>query len=87
MGEEKLLLAYLCLFTQLCLGTGVQGIPGVDDIIKPTNTTDLVLIRNATNPLANQEWHGMDMLAEMFRQGGQPNIAEDTETSAQTETI
>lgn len=36
-------------------GFGVQELPGIDEMIKSTNITNLGLIREATNPLAKKE--------------------------------
>lgn len=51
MSSEKLLLAYLCLITKLCLVAGIQELPGINKFIKAMNTTNLGLIRDAINLL------------------------------------
>lgn len=50
-------------------------------MIEATNTTDLGLIKDATNPLARQAKRGVDM----YWQSGKTEIDESTETSEQTE--
>lgn len=81
MGGEKLLLAYLCLITQLCLAAGVQELPDINKMIEPSKTLDLGLIRDTTNPLAKQVRRATDIVANMFKQSGQPDIAKTDETA------
>lgn len=54
VGREKILLAYPCMITQMCFTVGVQELPGIDELIELTNTTDLGLIRDTINPMAKQ---------------------------------
>lgn len=52
IGGEKLLLAYPCLITQICLAAGVMEQPSINKMIEATRTIDLVLIRYTANSLA-----------------------------------
>lgn len=90
IGGEKLLLAYPCLITQLCLAIGVQELLDINKMIESTNTTDLGLIRDTTNLLSRQARRGADMLAEIYRQSSQTEASETTDVAevvGQTETI
>lgn len=49
---EKVLLAYPCLITQICLAAGVMELSFIDEMIEAIHTTDLSLIRDAGNPLS-----------------------------------
>lgn len=51
---KKLLLAYPCMITQLCLAVEVLELPGIDEFLKAMRTTDLGLIRDGTNFLDRQ---------------------------------
>lgn len=59
---QKPLLEYLYMIMQLCLATGVQELPSIDEMIKAINTIDLGLIRDTTNLLARKASQGVDCL-------------------------
>lgn len=67
VGEEKLLLVYLCIITLMCIVVGVQELLGIDELVEATNTMDIGLIRDAANSLARKAKRGVDMLDKMFR--------------------
>lgn len=84
-----MLLAYPYLITQLCLVAGVQELSNIDKMIEATNTSDLGLIRDATNPMDIKVRQGADIIAEMFRHSCQTETAETieaVETGGQTAT-
>lgn len=55
------------MITYIFLATGVQILPGVDELLEPANITDLGLIRDVINPMARQAMREDDMLAKIFR--------------------
>lgn len=63
-----MLLAYPCMITHICLVTGVQQIPGVDELLEPIHTIDLGLNRDVANPMDRQARKRADMLANILRQ-------------------
>lgn len=44
VGGDKYILANPCIITQLCLSVRVQELPGIDEMLEDTNTTNLGLI-------------------------------------------
>lgn len=84
VGGGKSLLAYPYLITQLCLAAGVWDLLGIKEIIDATNTSDLGLNRDTTNPMARQARQGVDMLAKMYR--SQIVASKTAEASGQTRT-
>lgn len=50
-------------------------------MIEATNTSDLGLIRDATNPMDMQVRQGADILSEMFRHSSQTETAETAEAA------
>lgn len=76
-GGEKLVLPFPCMINQICLATGVQELPVIDQFSQPKNTTNLVLIRDAANPMIRQTKQRAILLGQAMQSRGQS--AEDTE--------
>lgn len=66
VGDEKSLMAYLCMIMILFWAIGVQEIPRLDEMIDPANTTILGLIQNMTKSMARKDWRAEDMLFDIF---------------------
>lgn len=79
VGEEQSLLEYPYFITQIYLAMGLQELPAIYEMLEAMNTTNLGLIRDATNFLAGQDQHTIDMVADMFRQRGQAETVEAAE--------
>lgn len=52
MRGENSLMAYLCMIIHLCLAIEVQDIPGLEEIVEATKTTDLEMIQDVVNLMA-----------------------------------
>lgn len=60
MVGTDVILAFPCFFTQIYLEAKVSKLLDMDQFIEPNNTTDLGLIKDATNPMSrwlNKEKH------------------------------
>lgn len=54
------------MITQMYLAVGVQELSGINEILEVINTTDLGLIKDVANTLAQQVRQAIDLMADMF---------------------
>lgn len=88
VGDQKALLAYPYMITQIYLTAGVLELPGIDKMIEVWRKFDINLITYAAKPFTWPMRQTKDVMAGLFPQNDQTDsssIFEDTEAWEQTE--